>query len=143
MVGEFPGLARGLDRDGNLKHNVDFRSVYASLLEHWFDVDSEPHPSRRQEAAAVQPRLGARDAPAARTRRSSPPPASPLAGAARLRAAPAYLQVVEKEYTLTALPAESARRATTIVQAVNFGMDNHDLVIQRIGEGLEADRASS
>ncbi len=41
MVGEFPGLARGLDRDGNLKHNVDFRSVYASLLEHWFDVDSD------------------------------------------------------------------------------------------------------
>jgi uncharacterized protein (DUF1501 family) len=41
MVGEFPGLARGLDRDGNLKHTVDFRSVYASLLEHWFDVDSD------------------------------------------------------------------------------------------------------
>jgi uncharacterized protein (DUF1501 family) len=40
MVGEFPGLARGLDRDGNLKHTVDFRSVYASLLEHWFDVDA-------------------------------------------------------------------------------------------------------
>jgi uncharacterized protein (DUF1501 family) len=40
MVGEFPGLARGLDRDGNLKHTVDFRSVYASLLEDWFDVDS-------------------------------------------------------------------------------------------------------
>jgi uncharacterized protein (DUF1501 family) len=41
MVGEFPSLARGLDRDGNLKHNVDFRSVYASLLERWFDVDSD------------------------------------------------------------------------------------------------------
>ena len=41
MVGEFPGLARGLDGDGNLKHTVDFRSVYASLLEHWFDVDSD------------------------------------------------------------------------------------------------------
>ena len=40
LVGEFPGLTRGLDRDGNLKHTVDFRSVYASLLEHWFDVDS-------------------------------------------------------------------------------------------------------
>jgi uncharacterized protein (DUF1501 family) len=41
MVGEFPGLARGLDHDGNLKHTVDFRSVYASLLEHWFDVDAD------------------------------------------------------------------------------------------------------
>ena len=41
MVGEFPGLAHGLDSDGNLKHNVDFRSVYASLLEHWFDVDPD------------------------------------------------------------------------------------------------------
>jgi uncharacterized protein (DUF1501 family) len=40
MVGEFPGLASGLDGDGNLKHTVDFRSVYASLLEHWFDVDA-------------------------------------------------------------------------------------------------------
>ena len=40
MVGEFPGLASGLDANGNLKHTVDFRSVYASLLEHWFDVDA-------------------------------------------------------------------------------------------------------
>ena len=40
MVGEFPGLTRGLDRDGNLKATVDFRSVYASLVEQWFDVDA-------------------------------------------------------------------------------------------------------
>jgi uncharacterized protein (DUF1501 family) len=40
MVGEFPGLGHGLDGDGNLKHTVDFRSVYASLAEHWFDVDA-------------------------------------------------------------------------------------------------------
>lgn len=40
MVGEFPGLSRGVDRDGNLKENVDFRSVYASLAEEWFNVDA-------------------------------------------------------------------------------------------------------
>ena len=38
-IGEFPGLKR-LDRDGNLRATVDFRSVYASLLEQWFDVDA-------------------------------------------------------------------------------------------------------
>ena len=53
MVGEFPGLGRGLDRDGNLKHTVDFRSVYASLLEHWFDVD----PNRILPDAAKLPRF--------------------------------------------------------------------------------------
>jgi uncharacterized protein (DUF1501 family) len=41
MVGEFPGLGRGLDRDGNLKETVDFRAVYASLVEEWFHVDAE------------------------------------------------------------------------------------------------------
>jgi uncharacterized protein (DUF1501 family) len=41
MVGEFPGLGPGLDRDGNLKETVDFRSVYASLVEGWFHVDAE------------------------------------------------------------------------------------------------------
>ena len=40
MVGEFPGLAKGLDGDGNLRANVDFRSIYASLVEQWFDVDA-------------------------------------------------------------------------------------------------------
>jgi uncharacterized protein (DUF1501 family) len=41
MVGEFRGLARGLDKDGNLKASVDFRAVYASLAEQWFDVDGD------------------------------------------------------------------------------------------------------
>jgi uncharacterized protein (DUF1501 family) len=39
MVGEWPGLAK-LDPDGNLRSNVDFRGVYASLLEQWFNFDS-------------------------------------------------------------------------------------------------------
>ena len=40
MVGEFPGLTKGLDGDGNLRATSDFRSVYSSLVEQWFDVDA-------------------------------------------------------------------------------------------------------
>ncbi len=39
MVGEFPGLGRGLDANGNLRETVDFRSVYKSLAEEWFGID--------------------------------------------------------------------------------------------------------
>ena len=39
MIGEFPALGR-LDSNGNQVVNVDFRSVYASLLEQWFDHDA-------------------------------------------------------------------------------------------------------
>ncbi len=47
MVGEWPGLTN-LDANGNLRENVDFRGVYASLLEQWFG----------QEAGAVIPDAG-------------------------------------------------------------------------------------
>ena len=40
QVGEFPGLASGLDRDGNLNATSDFRAVYASLLEQWLGFDA-------------------------------------------------------------------------------------------------------
>jgi uncharacterized protein (DUF1501 family) len=40
MVGEFPGLQNGLDSDGNVTATSDFRGVYASLLEQWFDIDA-------------------------------------------------------------------------------------------------------
>jgi uncharacterized protein (DUF1501 family) len=40
MVGEFPGLAHGLDVDGNLKATADFRGVYSSLLEQWLHFDA-------------------------------------------------------------------------------------------------------
>jgi uncharacterized protein (DUF1501 family) len=40
QVGEFPGLASGLDADGNLKATSDFRGVYASLLEQWLHFDA-------------------------------------------------------------------------------------------------------
>jgi uncharacterized protein (DUF1501 family) len=39
MVGEWPSLAN-LDASGNQKENVDFRGVYCSLLEQWFDHDA-------------------------------------------------------------------------------------------------------
>lgn len=39
MVGEFPGLS-SLDPDGNLRATSDFRAVYCSLLEQWFDTDA-------------------------------------------------------------------------------------------------------
>ncbi len=39
MIGEFPGLNR-LDKDGNLRVTSDFRALYSSLLEQWFDVDA-------------------------------------------------------------------------------------------------------
>jgi len=40
MVGEFPGLAGGLDADGNVAATADFRAVYAGLLEQWLGVDA-------------------------------------------------------------------------------------------------------
>jgi uncharacterized protein (DUF1501 family) len=40
MIGELPRLRDALDRDGNLKATVDFRSLYTSLLEQWFNFDA-------------------------------------------------------------------------------------------------------
>ncbi len=39
MIGEFPGVTN-LDEDGNLRATADFRGLYCSLLEQWFDVDA-------------------------------------------------------------------------------------------------------
>ena len=39
MVGEWPSLTN-LDANGNQRENVDFRGVYASLLEQWFAQDA-------------------------------------------------------------------------------------------------------
>jgi uncharacterized protein (DUF1501 family) len=40
MIGELPRLRDALDKDGNLKATVDYRSIYSSLLEQWFDFDA-------------------------------------------------------------------------------------------------------
>jgi uncharacterized protein (DUF1501 family) len=41
MIGEFAPLNE-LDQNGNQRENVDFRGVYCSLLEQWFDQDAAP-----------------------------------------------------------------------------------------------------
>lgn len=39
MIGEFPGLRR-LDENGNLRVTSDFRALYCSILEQWFETDA-------------------------------------------------------------------------------------------------------
>ncbi len=43
LIGEFPGLAAGtgLDSDGNLRATADFRGLYCSLLEQWFQTEAD------------------------------------------------------------------------------------------------------
>jgi uncharacterized protein (DUF1501 family) len=42
LIGEFPGLVpgTGLDSEGNLRATSDFRGLYCSLLEQWFQTDA-------------------------------------------------------------------------------------------------------
>ncbi|MGH3104518.1 MAG: DUF1501 domain-containing protein [Gaiellaceae bacterium] len=54
MIGEYPGLASGLDSQGNLRATADFRGVYAAMLEQWLDTD----------AAAIIPGAGSFARPA-------------------------------------------------------------------------------
>jgi plastocyanin len=49
---------------------------------------------------------------------------------------PVYVQVVEKEYTLT-LSRLKVPAGTIILQAINFGMDNHDLIVQPNAKGAK------
>lgn len=42
MIGEWPGLATGLDELGNLKATADFRGLYSSLLEQWLGHEAAP-----------------------------------------------------------------------------------------------------
>lgn len=42
LLGEYPSLAPGDLFQGDLKYKVDFRSVYASVLEQWLKTKSEP-----------------------------------------------------------------------------------------------------
>ena len=42
LLGEYPGLAPADLFQGDLKYKVDFRSVYAAVLEHWLKTKSEP-----------------------------------------------------------------------------------------------------
>jgi len=40
MVGEFPGLAN-LDVNDNLVNTSDYRGMYCSLLEQWFQTEAD------------------------------------------------------------------------------------------------------
>jgi uncharacterized protein (DUF1501 family) len=42
MIGEWPGLAGGLDALGNLRATSDFRGLYCSLLEQWLGHEAAP-----------------------------------------------------------------------------------------------------
>ena len=42
MYGEYPSLKPGELTLGNLKYNVDFRSTYATVLDQWMHIESEP-----------------------------------------------------------------------------------------------------
>lgn len=42
MIGEWPGLAAGLDPLGNLVATADFRALYCALLEQWLGHDADP-----------------------------------------------------------------------------------------------------
>jgi len=55
----------------------------------------------------------------------------PVAAAARL-APPARAQVSASEFRLT-LSRQSIRRGTAIIELVNYGQDDHDLALRRVG----------
>jgi uncharacterized protein (DUF1501 family) len=42
MIGEWPGLAAGLDALGNVQATADFRCLYSSLLEQWLGHEAAP-----------------------------------------------------------------------------------------------------
>ena len=129
MIGEFAPLNQ-LDANGNQQENVDYRGVYCSLLEQWFD----------QDAAAVIPDARQFPAlPAAGMKRLLVPflcaarrhaPCRRVAAAATT-SAPAHLLVYAQEWSLwpsrTSVPA-----GKVIVQLWNRGQDAHDLRIRRL-----------
>jgi hypothetical protein len=45
-----------------------------------------------------------------------------------------FVQIVEKEYTLT-LSRQSVRAGSVSIELVNFGMDTHDLVVKGVKAG--------
>jgi len=53
MYGEYPSLKPGDLTLGNLKYNVDFRSTYATVLDQWMHIESEPIVNGKFEEFAV------------------------------------------------------------------------------------------
>ncbi|MCH7714209.1 MAG: hypothetical protein IIC99_11365, partial [Chloroflexi bacterium] len=42
MYGRYPSLKEEDLVEGDLQFNVDFRSVYSTMLERWLDLDPDP-----------------------------------------------------------------------------------------------------
>ena len=53
LLGQYPSLAPADLFQGDLKYNVDFRSVYAALLENWLKTRSEPVLGRKFEPLGI------------------------------------------------------------------------------------------
>jgi uncharacterized protein (DUF1501 family) len=53
MFGEYPSLKPADLTLGNLVYNVDFRSAYATVLDRWMQIDSEPIVNGKFEQFAV------------------------------------------------------------------------------------------
>jgi uncharacterized protein (DUF1501 family) len=53
IFGEYPSLRESDLTLGNLQHNIDFRSAYASVLERWLKIDSVPIVNGKFEQFAV------------------------------------------------------------------------------------------
>ena len=55
LYGEYPSLAPDLQLEGDLRFNNDFRMTYATLLERWFGIESEPIVNGRFEQFELLP----------------------------------------------------------------------------------------
>jgi len=95
MIGEFPGLASGLDEQGNLRATADFRGVYSALIEQVARHRRCPRDPERGLVRATRPAAMRRLAVAALILVAGAAPASASAPP------PARLQVAAKEFSLT------------------------------------------
>ncbi|MFN3215982.1 MAG: DUF1501 domain-containing protein [Acidimicrobiales bacterium] len=59
MYGEQPSLGR-LDERGDFRHTVDFRSVYATILDDWLDADPDEILGRKYDQLGFVARQGSR-----------------------------------------------------------------------------------
>ena len=130
MIGELPGLKTALDRDGNLKATVDFRTIYSSLLEQWLTST---------DAAAVIPNAKSFG------RRAAPPmkrfalllalvaSAGALPRAAPPRRSAPTCRSWRARVPLPALAASGPGRARSLIELANFGQDEHDLTVRKVG----------
>jgi uncharacterized protein (DUF1501 family) len=53
MYGEYPSLKKDDLTLGNLKYHVDFRSTYATILDRWMSIDSQPIVNGKFEEFAI------------------------------------------------------------------------------------------